>query len=65
LAVEEFAAFVQDCELEFDYRLPEPDVSQMSDLLVAQQDLRTLTEHLFAIVADPQRIVELTRDELC
>jgi hypothetical protein len=64
LSAEQFAIFIRDCELEFGYRLPELDSLQTSDLLVVQHDIRTLTEHLFATVADPKHIVELSREAL-
>jgi hypothetical protein len=61
---EDFKAFIQDCELEFGYRLPELKEKLARDQVIAQQDLKDLTETLFATVADPQRIIELTRNDL-
>ncbi len=64
LSREDFMAFIQDCELEFGYRLPELKEKFARDQVIAQQDLKDLTETLFAAVADPQRIIELTRNDL-
>ncbi len=64
LSSEDFEAFIQDCELEFGYRLPEFKEKLSRDQVIAQQDLKDLTETLFATVADPRRIIELTRNDL-
>jgi hypothetical protein len=52
----EFERFVHDCELEFGCQLPQGDD--------AANDLATIAEFLVSAVADPQRIIELSRDEL-
>lgn len=64
LSVADFEAFVWDCELEFGYRLPGSERAIVRDQEIAQQDLEHLTQTLFATVADPARIIELTRDQL-
>lgn len=64
LASEDFEAFIQDCELEFGYRLPEFKEKLTRNQVIAQQDLKDLTETLFATVADPRRIIEMTRNDL-
>lgn len=63
LPPQEFKTFVQDCELEFNYHLPEYDLTQR-DHEFAQRDLERLTQFLFETVADPERPIELNRDRL-
>jgi hypothetical protein len=59
-----FAEFVKDCELEFGYRLPAPEDRITDEDQILAEDLRRMTENLFAAVADPAQIVQITRDEL-
>ena len=61
---EDFEAFVRDCDLEFVYRLGGNATATARDREVAQKDLDHLGEMLFATVADPERIIELSRDRL-
>jgi energy-coupling factor transporter ATP-binding protein EcfA2 len=53
LSPEDFPSFISDCMLDFGERLPEehPDVNVLANLL-------------FATVASPERIIELSRDEM-
>ena len=64
LCVTDFEAFVQDCELEFGSRLQGSAMGTTRDQDIAQEDLEHLTQALFSAVADPERIVELTREQL-
>ena len=53
LTVEEFTVFVRDCELNFGFTLPDES-----------EDLKALQRLLFDTVADDERIVHLSRQEL-
>jgi hypothetical protein len=64
LSNEDFDAFVQDCELEFSYHLLESKERLTREQVITQRDLKDLTGTIIDTVADPQRIIELTRDEL-
>ena len=64
LSDEEFESFVRDCELEFKYRLPVPEMIATRDQEIVQQDVGHLAQTLFETVADPERIIELNRDQL-
>jgi hypothetical protein len=61
---EEFKTFVGNCELGFGYSHSEPKTIGTRDREIAQQDLKRLTYTLFETVADPERIIELNRDQL-
>ena len=60
----EFTDFVRDCELEFSYRLPATEDRITGEDQFFAEDLRRMTESLFATVADPAQIVQITHDEL-
>jgi hypothetical protein len=60
----EFAEFVRDCELELGYRLPSAEDRFTDDEQIFAEDLRRVTESLFATVADPAQIVQVTRHEI-
>ena len=64
LPPDEFFLFVQDCELEFGYQLPTFDGATSPDEQTIAGDLAHLTYNLFETVADPARVVHLTRREL-
>jgi AAA domain len=64
LCVTDFEAFVPDCELEFGYHLPGPETGTTRDQQITQADLDHLTQTLFGTVASPERIIELTREQL-
>jgi hypothetical protein len=64
LCATDFKAFVQDCELEFGYHPPGSEMGTTRDQQVAQADLVRLTQTLFGTVADPARLIELTREAL-
>lgn len=59
----EFKSFIHDCELDFGYRLPESGVNEREGQII-QTDLQQITQLLFAAVADPVRIIELTLHQL-
>lgn len=61
---EEFESFVRDCKLEFKYRIPVPEMIVTQDQKITQKYLKQLTCTLFETVADPERIIELNRDQL-
>ena len=64
LAPATFQAFVKDCELEFGHRAPGSGTSITEDETSTLADLKRITLSLFEAVADPARIINLTRDEL-
>ena len=64
LPAEDFEAFVRDCELEFGYRLVATETAASRDQQVFVEDLRDLAGTLFDIVSDPERVIQLTRDQL-
>ncbi len=64
LSPADFRALVSDCELELSYRLPELDAPLTRDEQILRQDIEHLTHELFATVAEPAQIIELTRDQL-
>jgi hypothetical protein len=64
LSEDGFATFVQDCELEFEYRLPEPDATRGHDRTTLLNDIDSLVQTIFAAVADPARIIQLSRAQL-
>lgn len=64
LGMTDFEAFVQDCELEFGYLLPGSEMGTTREQQITQADLDHLTQTLFSTVADPARIIELTREQL-
>lgn len=63
LAEEDFNLFINDCELEFNYQLPEMN-SSTPDQKIMEQDLADLTYFLIQTVADPGYIIELKHDQL-
>ncbi len=63
LSEEGFEGFAKDCSLEFSYRLPEEE-ALTKDQEVYLQDINKLAWFLAKTVADPEWIVELSRDEL-
>jgi len=60
----EFADFVQDCELELSYRLPDMHGEQDRDARHVREQLERLYYFLVETVASPERIVDLTRNQL-
>ena len=64
LSTEDFRIFVQDCELEFGYHFPRSTRATTRDQKIGQDDLEHLAHVLFATVFDPERIIELSRDQL-
>jgi hypothetical protein len=64
LSKEIFSDFIRDCELEFRYDLPKFDQRLSEDAEIAEKDLEHITQILFSAVARPDKIIELTRDEL-
>ncbi|MDQ3803063.1 MAG: ATP-binding protein [Acidobacteriota bacterium] len=64
LPPEEFFLFVQDCELDFGYHLPAYNGAASPDEQAIASDLAHLTYKLFETVADPARVIHLTRSEL-
>lgn len=64
LRPDEFFFFVQDCELEFGYHLPAYNGTTSPDELAIASDLSHLTYKLFETVADPARVIHLTRPDL-
>lgn len=59
----EFNSFIKDCELEFDFRLPDisDDFREHTDI---QQDVLHIAHTLFDVVADRAKIIELSVDQL-
>ena len=64
LSPTEFAEFVQDCELELSYRLPDMHGQHDPDGLHRREQLEHLYYFLADTVASSERIVELTRNQL-
>ena len=65
LAEEEFQDFVRDCELDLEYQFPHSSVSKSTrDEQIAAQDIEAIAGGLTAMVTDPKRIVEFSRDQL-
>jgi hypothetical protein len=64
LSSTEFADFVQDCELDLSYRLPIMHGQQERDGLHVREQLEHLYYFLIETIASPERIVELTRNQL-
>jgi hypothetical protein len=64
LSPAEFAEFVQDCELELSYRLPDMHGQRDRDSLHMREQLEHLYYFLADTVASPERIVDLTRNQL-
>ena len=60
----EFRQFVADCELEFATPLPSADSSLMRDGAATWRDTEHIRSNLFGVVWSPQKIVELSCDEL-
>ena len=64
LSPDEFEAFVRDCELEFEYRLPGFDVAATREEHSDLANLEQITTFLFGAAADPQRVTSFSRDDL-
>jgi hypothetical protein len=64
LSVDDFIQFTQDCELEFAYHLPEFETATDQDQLATTRDIEHLGNFLFSAVADPERIIELSHEQL-
>jgi len=60
----DFESFVADCELALGSMILRPPTSTPRDLVALNADLQHIAAHLFEAVADPRRIVELSRDQL-
>lgn len=60
----EFEDFVRDCKLEFGYQLLGTGPANDREGITLRQDLRHISHILFDAVADPQRVVQLDRDQL-
>ena len=64
LAEEEFQDFVRDCELDLEYQFPHSSASKNTrDEQIAAQDIEAIAGGLTAMVTDPKRIVEFSRDQ--
>ena len=63
LSPAEFKSFIHDSELDFGCRLPETGTKDRDGYII-QTELQQIAQALFAAVADPFRIIELTRDQL-
>lgn len=59
----EFKSFIHDCELDFGRGLPGTETRDRDGYII-QTELQQIAQALFAAVADPFRIIELTRDQL-
>ncbi len=64
LSEPDFGAFVKDCELEFSYALSEAGPDPTRDDAIRESQTRVILERLFQTVAAPERVIELSRDEL-
>ncbi|MFA0834927.1 MAG: ATP-binding protein [Methanobacterium formicicum] len=60
---EDFNLFIKDCELNFNYQLPDMDNST-PDHEIMKKDLEDLTYFLMQTVADPGYIIKLKHDQL-
>ena len=63
LETELFEEFVQDCELDFRFVLPDEDVRPGDDLLPVNQTA-TLAQALLQRAADPARMTTISRDDV-
>jgi len=61
LEPEDFNQFIDDCELDFNYNTPEDDTGFGKNRV---HEIKELAQFLFDAVANPQRNVQLTTDEL-
>jgi hypothetical protein len=61
---DDFLAFIQDCELEFNYKLPIPETGTTQEENGVREDVDHIFNILFKTVTDPERRVQLSRDEL-
>lgn len=65
LCGEDFEAFVKDCSLDFGYQLPFSSASMsVIDRQIATEDIEHIIYVIFQTVADPARIIQLTRYDL-
>jgi len=62
LEKEDFYQYIDDCELDFKYNIPESDDTNNGKNLF--REIHQLAQFLFEAVASPQRNVHLTNDEL-
>ena len=65
LSNSEFEAFVKDCELDLRYQIPHsPASTEIRDEQFAAEDIEKIIYRLLETVAAPERIIELSRDQL-
>ena len=64
LPTDDFIQFARDCELEFGYHLPEFETATDQDQLATTKDIEHLRHFLFSAVANPERIIELSQEQL-
>ena len=65
LTQESFADFVLDCELEFGFGVrPAPLLMEAREQQIVDEDIRHVADELSAIAGDPQRVIELSKEEL-
>lgn len=62
MTISDFEDFIVNCRLDFEVRMPE--ASPESQDHIYMRDLRTLTEFVQSVVADPAKVTELKRSEL-
>ncbi|MEK6686092.1 MAG: ATP-binding protein [Pseudomonadota bacterium] len=60
----EFMAFVQDCELDWAYKLSEIPATPSREVLRQQEDLEALIAFLFQRVGADRRVIRIDRDQL-
>jgi hypothetical protein len=61
---DDFLAFIQDCELEFNYNLPVFETGTTQEENGVGEDVEHIFNILFKTVTDPERRVQLSRDDL-
>ena len=65
LIQESFADFVLDCELEFGFGVRSAPLSmETREQQIVDEDIRHVADELSAIAGDPQRVIELSKEEL-
>ena len=60
----DFEAFIRDSELEFGYQQLAPEEIEGRAREIFRADLDHISQFLFKTVADPKKVIELTRDQL-
>ena len=64
LTSKDFLVFVKDCELEFEHSLHNFETVTSREQLTFQKDIDQLCQFLFETIAGPEKITEMTLDQL-